>query len=256
MLGEDVTPAGSRARRTGRLGDGAPLTLVVPLYNEAGRFARFACELTQFISTQARGSTLLFVDDGSHDGTADLARRLRRVAAGWSRRTVGPPSPGEGRGRAIGPGGGGDAARGLLRSRSLHADPRSRADRRRCSPCPDRRDRLAGRRIVDDHAPSRSGSGIPRPRVQPRGAARDRARDPRHAVRREGGPDGVVASSAAFVQRTRLRMGRRGHRDRAAARHPRAGDRDRMASRRRVAGARAARRHRDAPRPPAHPRQP
>jgi dolichyl-phosphate beta-glucosyltransferase len=73
MLGEDVSPAAHGSAR-GRLADGAPLTLVVPLYNEASRFARFATELTQFISAQDAGSTLLFVDDGSDDGTADLAR--------------------------------------------------------------------------------------------------------------------------------------------------------------------------------------
>ncbi len=68
MLGEDVTSD------IGRVAGGAPLTLVVPLYNEADRLARCAAELMQFISAQAPGSTLLFVDDGSEDGTAQLAR--------------------------------------------------------------------------------------------------------------------------------------------------------------------------------------
>jgi SAM-dependent methyltransferase len=45
------------------------LTLVVPLYNEAGRFPRFARELAAFVARQPKGSELVFVDDGSVDAT-------------------------------------------------------------------------------------------------------------------------------------------------------------------------------------------
>jgi len=69
MTGDDRDPdAGVPVR-----GDAA-LTLVVPIYNEAARFSRFAPELAAFVATQPPGSTLLFVDDGSDDGTADQAR--------------------------------------------------------------------------------------------------------------------------------------------------------------------------------------
>ena len=48
------------------------LTLVVPLYNEAGRFPRFARELAAFVAEQPDDSELVFVDDGSEDDTATL----------------------------------------------------------------------------------------------------------------------------------------------------------------------------------------
>jgi dolichyl-phosphate beta-glucosyltransferase len=86
MLEEDAAPPdrdlqlaalnsvvlGAGSGGTAKLPETASLTLVVPLYNERHRFGRFADALTAFIAAQAPGSTLLFVDDGSDDGTADL----------------------------------------------------------------------------------------------------------------------------------------------------------------------------------------
>lgn len=48
------------------------LTLVVPLFNEAKRFPRFAQELAAFVAEQPEGSELVFVDDGSEDDTTSL----------------------------------------------------------------------------------------------------------------------------------------------------------------------------------------
>jgi glycosyltransferase involved in cell wall biosynthesis len=52
------------------------LTLVVPLYNEAARFDRFAAELAAFVARQPAGSELLFVDDGSTDDTVTLVEKF------------------------------------------------------------------------------------------------------------------------------------------------------------------------------------
>lgn len=52
------------------------LTLVVPLYNEAARFDRFAAELAAFVAGQPQGSELVFVDDGSADDTATLVEKF------------------------------------------------------------------------------------------------------------------------------------------------------------------------------------
>jgi dolichyl-phosphate beta-glucosyltransferase len=62
------------------------VALVVPVYNERSRFADFADELLAFIARQAGGSELIFVDDGSSDGTADeIERRLQDGHAGHAR---------------------------------------------------------------------------------------------------------------------------------------------------------------------------
>jgi dolichyl-phosphate beta-glucosyltransferase len=50
------------------------LTLVVPLYNESHRVLQSAEALARFVAGYASGSELLFVDDGSVDGTPALVR--------------------------------------------------------------------------------------------------------------------------------------------------------------------------------------
>lgn len=57
----------------------ASLTLVVPVFDEQARVPEFAQLLAAFVRGLPPGSELLFVDDGSRDGTPDL---LERLAAG------------------------------------------------------------------------------------------------------------------------------------------------------------------------------
>jgi dolichyl-phosphate beta-glucosyltransferase len=52
------------------------LTLVVPVYNEADRVLSSAEPLACFVAECGAGSELVFVDDGSTDGTAELLRRF------------------------------------------------------------------------------------------------------------------------------------------------------------------------------------
>ena len=52
------------------------LTLVVPVFNESHRVLSFAPQLQVFIADYAPGSELVFVDDGSSDGTPALVERF------------------------------------------------------------------------------------------------------------------------------------------------------------------------------------
>lgn len=52
------------------------LGVVVPLFDEAERFPEFAPQLVDFVSTLPPGSELIFVDDGSSDGTVSLVEDL------------------------------------------------------------------------------------------------------------------------------------------------------------------------------------
>jgi dolichyl-phosphate beta-glucosyltransferase len=51
------------------------LAMVVPMFNEVERFSEAWPQLADWVKQQPRGSELLFVDDGSSDGTADLVER-------------------------------------------------------------------------------------------------------------------------------------------------------------------------------------
>jgi glycosyltransferase involved in cell wall biosynthesis len=51
------------------------VSLVIPVYNEEGRIPRFAGEILSFAAAYPEPVELLFVDDGSSDGTAALLRR-------------------------------------------------------------------------------------------------------------------------------------------------------------------------------------
>ena len=58
------------------------LTLVVPLFNEAHRFQTYAPQLVTFISQYPQGSEILFVDDGSSDGTVQMAEEFAATNCG------------------------------------------------------------------------------------------------------------------------------------------------------------------------------
>ncbi len=74
--------------------------LVVPLYNEAERFDEYSQLLADFIAKQPPGSELLFVDDGSSDGTLFAVNEL--VARSTHVRLL--TRPHEGKGAAVGAG--------------------------------------------------------------------------------------------------------------------------------------------------------
>ena len=59
----------------GRAAEDDSLTLVVPLFNEVERLPVHLDSLLQFIDDQAAGSQLIFVDDGSTDGTPNLLEK-------------------------------------------------------------------------------------------------------------------------------------------------------------------------------------
>jgi dolichyl-phosphate beta-glucosyltransferase len=84
-------------------------TLVVPLYNEARRFAASAPALTRAVNEAPAGSELVFVDDGSEDGTAEIVQSF--VASHPRARLVRRPHLGKG--AAI--------AAGLAQARAGHA---------------------------------------------------------------------------------------------------------------------------------------
>ena len=52
------------------------LALVVPLFDEAARFEEYGQPLVEWVRSQSAGSELVFVDDGSRDGTATLVEAL------------------------------------------------------------------------------------------------------------------------------------------------------------------------------------
>ena len=87
--------------------DGRPLpdvrrssfALVVPLFDEEERFTEHAKELAEFVDGFAPGSQLIFVDDGSTDGTAHL---VEQFVTRWPGRTATlVRRPHEGKGAAV-----------------------------------------------------------------------------------------------------------------------------------------------------------
>jgi dolichyl-phosphate beta-glucosyltransferase len=62
------TPTGGQAERA------ASLSLVIPAYNEARRIAETLQTATAFFAAQPYDAEIVLVDDGSADGTADIAR--------------------------------------------------------------------------------------------------------------------------------------------------------------------------------------
>jgi dolichyl-phosphate beta-glucosyltransferase len=78
------------------------LGLVVPVYNEQARLHEFVPQLLGFIEQQAPGSDLVFVDDGSDDGTAEELERLARSRPGQRCRVLRRAHEGKGAAVAAG----------------------------------------------------------------------------------------------------------------------------------------------------------
>lgn len=54
------------------------ITIVIPAYNEAARLGRTLDRILDFIQQEAWGAEIIVVDDGSSDGTADIAQTYAR----------------------------------------------------------------------------------------------------------------------------------------------------------------------------------
>lgn len=78
------------------------LGLVVPLYDEHERFDEYGRLLVDFIAEQPVGSELVFVDDGSSDGTPDAVDELVAGSAGLPVRLLRRPHLGKGAAVAAG----------------------------------------------------------------------------------------------------------------------------------------------------------
>jgi dolichyl-phosphate beta-glucosyltransferase len=76
--------------------DPLALSMVVPMFNELERFAEAWPPLAAWIQRQPAGSELLFVDDGSSDGTADLVERTIAEAPSVVARLIRNPHLGKG----------------------------------------------------------------------------------------------------------------------------------------------------------------
>jgi dolichyl-phosphate beta-glucosyltransferase len=75
---------------------GVPFSLVVPLYNETRRLGANFPALAEFVATAPAGTELVFVDDGSDDGTADVVERLIETAPATDARVLRRPHRGKG----------------------------------------------------------------------------------------------------------------------------------------------------------------
>ena len=78
------------------------LGLVVPMFNEEARLADYGKRLLDFVAQQPAGSELLFVDDGSADGTVHTVEELLAGAPGATARIIRCPHRGKGAAVAAG----------------------------------------------------------------------------------------------------------------------------------------------------------
>ena len=83
-------------------GDGPRLGVVVPVFDEAGRLVDYGKRLVDFALRLAPGSELVFVDDGSTDGTPERIEELLRDVPGAPARLVRRPHRGKGAAVAAG----------------------------------------------------------------------------------------------------------------------------------------------------------
>jgi glycosyltransferase involved in cell wall biosynthesis len=63
------------------LNDRPDLSVVIPAYNESRRLASSLEQICGYVEAAAVDAEIIVVDDGSTDGTADLARRLLAARA-------------------------------------------------------------------------------------------------------------------------------------------------------------------------------
>src|SRR5467141_3237782 len=73
-----------------------PFSLVVPLYNEERRFRSASKAFEELMARQPEGSELIFVDDGSADGTAAAVEGFAAARPGLSIRLLREPHRGKG----------------------------------------------------------------------------------------------------------------------------------------------------------------
>ena len=78
------------------------IALVVPLFDEAGRFEEYGAQLVDLIRTRPAGSELVFVDDGSTDATASMVEALVAASPGVAVRLLRRPHEGKGAAVAAG----------------------------------------------------------------------------------------------------------------------------------------------------------
>jgi dolichyl-phosphate beta-glucosyltransferase len=78
------------------------LGLVVPMFNEEARLVDYGKRLLDFIAQQPFGSELVFVDDGSADGTVHAVEELLAGAPGTPARLIRGPRRGKGATVALG----------------------------------------------------------------------------------------------------------------------------------------------------------
>src|SRR5262249_39209670 len=63
------------------------LSLVIPVYNEQGSLPSLDGELRAALHAAGRTAEILYVDDGSNDGSSEVLRRLVEAARGGEFRT-------------------------------------------------------------------------------------------------------------------------------------------------------------------------
>ncbi len=80
----------------------AGFSIVVPLFNEEERFAEYGKAIVEFVADQPPGSEVIFVDDGSTDGTIRAVEDLIDASPGQSVRLMRCPHAGKGAAVAAG----------------------------------------------------------------------------------------------------------------------------------------------------------
>ena len=69
----------------------APFSLVIPAFNEADRIGQTLKQVLHYLNTNAPGSEVIVVDDGSTDATADVVRDVFGAVDGSEQRLIANP---------------------------------------------------------------------------------------------------------------------------------------------------------------------